>query len=385
MATEEGGRDLALALKDIFRVNFGVRPGEKALVFTDLIRHGGHEELPPPERERRAGLVGVARAAREAGARMGLDVRYMEYPDLGGPGVEPAAELWRLAFGESAVDALEGGGLLDRLRDKAAGREEIERARSIVGRHRGDAVEVVLALANFSTTHTRFRDLLTASAGARYASMPLFSEEMLWGAMGADWAAVADRCDALADALSGAESVRVTTPDGTDISFSITGRKLHKDTGMLREPGTVSNLPAGEVYAAPVEGTGEGVLMLNWAPERRLASPLRVRVEGGMAREVTGDDPYKNELLASFGRRAENANLAELGIGANDRATRPDNILESEKILGTVHMAFGDNSSMGGSVSTPFHQDFVFFMPTLTVKTAGGLREVLREGRLFVG
>ena len=63
-------------------------------------------------------------------------------------------------------------------------------------------------------------------------------------------------------------------------------------------------------------------------------------------------------------------------------AKRPDNILESEKILGTIHIALGDNSSFGGNVSTPFHQDFVFFRPTVILIHKDGNREILmKEGR----
>ncbi len=156
------------------------------------------------------------------------------------------------------------------------------------------------------------------------------------------------------------------------------------DTGMLKEPGSFSNLPAGEVYLAPVEGTAEGVLVLNWAPNRKLASPIRVKVERGRAQEVSGDEPFVAEFIGNLDRFPDNRNVAELGIGTNDRASRPDNVLESEKILGTIHIAFGDNSSMGGTVSTPFHQDFVFFSPTLTVEKNGLVQSVILDGRLTV-
>ena len=43
-------------------------------------------------------------------------------------------------------------------------------------------------------------------------------------------------------------------------------------------------------------------------------------------------------------------NLAELGIGTNDKASRPDNVLEAEKILGTIHLALGDNTGFGGII-----------------------------------
>ncbi|HLB25903.1 MAG TPA: peptidase [Nitrospirota bacterium] len=369
-------------MKGIYGVNLGASPGEKVLVFTDLITGG--ENPDPTERKRREGLVPLARAAAQAGRELALDVRYIEFPALGSHGTEPGDGLWDLAFGGEAAGALREGGLLMRLRAKTAGKEDIEKAREVVGRHRKDAVDAVIALSNYSTSHTRFRDLLTSVAGTRYASMPLFEEDMLQGSMDADWEEVAGLSDRIARAVDGGDSVRVTTPAGTDITFGIKGRRPMTDTGVLREPGSFSNLPAGEVYLAPVEGTGEGVLVLEWAPNRKLASPLRVVVKGGLAREVAGDEPFARELAASFERLGTNRNLAELGIGTNEKASRPDNILESEKILGTVHLAFGDNTSMGGAVSTPFHQDFVFFSPTLTVRAGDAEKTIIRSGRLEV-
>ncbi|MEF9437813.1 MAG: hypothetical protein L0922_03365 [Candidatus Mariimomonas ferrooxydans] len=96
-----------------------------------------------------------------------------------------------------------------------------------------------------------------------------------------------------------------------------------------------------------------------------------------------GKEKYADYLKTKLLERAENANVAELGIGTNDKASRPDNILESEKILGTIHIALGDNSSFGGKVTTPFHQDFVFFKPTMTLIHKNGRRELLlKDGKL---
>jgi len=375
---------LVEALKGIYRVNLGARPGEKILVFTDIIASG--ESLDPAQRGRREGIVKVARSTAEAGRELGMEVAYTEFAALGSHGTEPGYELWRLAFGDAAVSELDESGLLGSLRGKTAGTDEVERARMIVRGHKDEAVDAVIALSNYSTSHTRFRDLLTSEAGARYASMPLFEEDMLWGSMQVDWDGVERRSRKVADVVNRGVSARVTTPDGTDITFGIQGRKAMLDTGILREPGSFSNLPAGEVYLAPVEGTAKGVLVINWAPNRKLSSPIKVFVEDGLAGEVMGEEPYVSDLVSGLDRMPLNRNIAELGIGTNDKADRPDNVLESEKIMGTVHIAFGDNSSMGGKVSTPFHQDFVYFSPTLAVRTAEGAELiVLKDGVLVAG
>jgi leucyl aminopeptidase (aminopeptidase T) len=103
-----------------------------------------------------------------------------------------------------------------------------------------------------------------------------------------------------------------------------------------------------------------------------------------MVVNVEGHEEYVDYLKGKFSETKENRNIAELGIGTNDKAMRPDNILEAEKILGTVHIALGDNSSFGGEVKTSFHQDFVFFEPTVTLIGNTGNRELLmKDGQMI--
>ena len=188
---------------------------------------------------------------------------------------------------------------------------------------------------------------------------------------------------AVAEALGGSETVRVTAPNGTDLSFSIKGRPVVADTGILTEPGSFGNLPAGEAYVAPVEGTAEGRLVLDWAPFYKLREAVTIEVKGGRAVKITGNDPYAEVLGSIIKETPLKGNFAELGIGTNDKAHRPDNILESEKILGTIHIALGDNSSFGGTTKVPFHQDFVFFDPTVVAEKEGDEVKILEGGRLL--
>src|SRR6185369_11405562 len=96
--------------------------------------------------------------------------------------------------------------------------------------------------------------------------------------------------------------------------------------------------------------------------------------------------PHRQKLEAKLAEGELNRNIAELGIGTNDQASRPGNILEAEKILGTVHIALGDNSGFGGTVSTPFHEDYVFYSPTLHAVMADGSRiPLLENGNLLTG
>jgi len=267
---------------------------------------------------------------------------------------------------------------------KEATLHDLGRSRELVLARSQEVADVVIALANNSTSHTRFR-LLVNTAGGRFASLPHFDPEMFFTSMQVDWHTLAERTSRLAEAVNAATEILVETPNGTRMRIGKAGRQAKGDDGLLTAAGSFGNLPAGEVYLAPLEGTSEGIMVLEYGPTRKLSSPLELIVRNGMVVEIRGEEPHRQWLEGRFAENDKNRNIAELGIGTNDRATRPDNILEAEKILGTIHIALGDNSGFGGTVQTPFHEDYVFYRPTLTAVAANGSRtELLRDGTLLI-
>ncbi|MBI4690526.1 MAG: divalent cation tolerance protein CutA [Nitrospirae bacterium] len=334
------------AIGNIFRVNLNVKRSENVLIFTDRPVEG--EVIEDTDRCRRERLRDIAILASEIGKGFCKNLFYRENAATGSHGAEPPPELWAIAFGEKEFKTLKAENLLIRLIKKKATEPDMKRGK------------------------------------ARYASMPLFDASMLEGAMNVDWKTLDRRTRDIARVVNMADIIEVKTLNGTDISFSKKGRRAESDTGILTKPGSFGNLPAGEVYLAPLEGTADGRLVLEWAPTRPLKSPITLKVENGLVKKISGNETYTDYLKAKISEQKENANIAELGIGTNDMAKRPDNILESEKILGTIHFALGDNSSFGGKVSTPFHQDFVFFRPTVTLIYKDSTRKVLMKGGKFV-
>lgn len=355
-------------IADIYKVNLKIRKNEKVLVFTDDFDKN---------------LKKIAKLIADKGKEHTKKILYVEYKPTGSHGAEPPESLWVTAFGKNIVSTLKSKKLLKPLLTKKADPEQLKETERIVKKVRKQAVNVVIALSYYSTTHTRFKDLLTGICNTRYASMPLFDKSMLEGAMRVNWKNIARRTKKIAKRINKSENIEIKTPAGTSLFFSKKGRKAKEDTGIITTPGSSGNLPAGEVYLAPLEGTANGCLVLEWAPTRKLKMPITLYVKNGMVQKIRGKEKYADYLKTKLLERAENANIAELGIGTNDKASRPDNILESEKILGTIHIALGDNSSFGGKVTTPFHQDFVFFKPTMTLIHKNGRRELLlKDGKL---
>lgn len=373
---------IASTLRDIFRINLGVKKHEKILLFTDIPSE--KEEIDESDRQRRFKLRTLCFFTAEIGKNFSKKILFHEYPATCSHGAEPPKKLWELAFGSKAVETLNKYGLFLPIIMKDSDDEDIKKAEEIIRKHKKDAVNCVIALSNYSTSHTRFRDFLTRVCECRYASMPLFDISMLEGAMQVDWKSLAKRTKGIAREINKADFIAVKTINGSFLSFSKKGRKALSDTGILKRPGSFSNLPAGEVCLAPLEGTAKGKLILEWAPTRRLISPITLNVKDGHVIDIDGKDEYSEYLKAKLSERKENGNIAELGMGTNDRATRPDNILESEKILGTIHIALGDNSSFGGKVKTPFHQDFVFFKPTVKLIHKDSTKQtILKSGKLL--
>ncbi|RJQ20802.1 MAG: peptidase [Nitrospiraceae bacterium] len=355
-------------MNNIFKTNLGIKKTERVIVFTD-----GHTR----------NLKRTAKRIAEAGKKFTPHIKYVEYRSTGGHGVEPPAELWREAFGENVLRELKLRKLLRPLLDKKTTESRNREIEKIIRAHRKDAVDAVVALSYYSTSHTKFRDFLNRACGTRYASMPLFDEEMLKGAMKVNYRRMLKKTEDIAKTVNECEEMEIKCANGAFITFSKKGREAKADTGIITKPGAFSNLPAGEVYLAPVEGTANGRLVLEWAPTRKLKSPVTLQVENGFVTKVEGKEKFAGYLKEKLSEKKENANIAELGIGTNDRASRPDNILESEKIFGTIHIALGDNSTFGGKVRTPFHQDFVFFKPTVTLIYKDGSRKILlKNGKL---
>jgi leucyl aminopeptidase (aminopeptidase T) len=370
------------AIYAIYKTNLRIKRDESVLVFTDRISTS--EVLHENDLCRRERLRDIALLTAEIGKAFAKKIVYHEYAATGSHGAEPPEELWSMAFGQRAVNELKKHRLLLPLIKKEITEEGIKKAETIISKNKRSAVNAVIALSNYSTSHTRFRDILTRVCGCRYASMPIFEVSMLEGSMNVDWKELSKRTKSIAKVVNSAETIEIKTPNGTHITMSKKGRKALSDDGILTKPGSFGNLPAGEVFFAPVEGSANGKLVLEWAPTRELKSPITLIIYEGVVKEIIGDEPYADYLREKLDERDENRNIAELGIGTNDRAKRPDNILESEKISGTIHIALGDNSSFGGKVKTPFHQDFVFFKPTVMLKTKDNkCVYLLKDGNLM--
>ena len=205
-------------LRNIFGVNLSVKKSESVLIFTDIPFNG--EVVDDADRCRRERLRDIAILIAETGKSFCKKILYHEYPATGSHGSEPPQEIWAMALGKKAFNELKAQKLLAPLIKKNAKDSDMRRAEEIITRNKRYAVNAVIALSNYSTSHTRFRDLLTRICKTRYASMPLFDAAMLEGAMNVNWRVIDRRTRSIARIVNKAEAVEIKTPNGTSISFS---------------------------------------------------------------------------------------------------------------------------------------------------------------------
>ncbi len=339
-------KTLAPAVVAMLRGNMGLKAGEAVLVLSDVPSAAELARLDLGATGDFLGRTVLARAVAAIATReFGPDrVEFFPYPSVGQHGTEVPGEVAR----------------------------------------RMAAAAVTLALTTYSLTHTE-ATAAAARAGRRIASMPGITAGMFQpgGPMAVDYAAVRRDTRAFADLLTSTTQVRVVCAAGTDLTFSLEGRKGEADDGFLAGSGAWGSLPAGEAFAAPVEGTAAGRLVARrgWYPG--LSEDLTLVFDRGEVREVIGGGEvgrfFRERLRPGVPDAPEShrRNCAEIGIGTNPNAKTPDNVLEAEKIKGTVHVAIGDSSHMGGRTVSDLHEDFV--IPEPDVYFDG--KAVIRRGR----
>lgn len=336
------------AVMNMFLVNMGLQPGERILIITDPPRLYEWQEKQIPWLIRASRRATLARVISEIAAEnlSECTVEFLPYSSIGARPTEPGKEIAR------------------KMRQ----------------------ADIVIAITNQSSmSHTDARRQAN-QAGARIATG--FFAEMFesGGSMDVDYLQVSEETKRISARLTEAKVATVRSRAGTDITFSLEGRLGQVDDGLYREKGRWGNLPSGESYAVPLEETAAGQIVVEAGWARDLQTPMTLRFEGGYVVDLKGGGEVGYQLgdILQLGLDDEpyrsRRNLAELGVGTNPNARSVVNLVEAEKIKGTVHLAIGDNAHMGGRVTVDLHRDFV--IPQATLVLDG--RPILQDGKLLI-
>ncbi len=206
--------------------------------------------------------------------------------------------------------------------------------------------------------------------------------------------------------LKGAEKIHVSDDYGTDFWVSVIDRNPHLEDGLLTDEKISANLmgynlPAGEIYFAVKELKGEGKLFCPITRESSsytIIKNLTLEFKEGKldVNKISADNDI--DKMVSFFRRKEEYdkkqnydrlrtyNVAELGIGCNPEIKKAIGyILADEKLMGSIHLAFGSNNHMGGTSQSSLHWDFVSAPSiNITVEYSDGKTAVVCEKGKFI-
>ncbi|MDR0383318.1 MAG: peptidase M17 [Spirochaetaceae bacterium] len=223
-----------------------------------------------------------------------------------------------------------------------------------------------------------------------------------------DYALLKRRCAGIGDILDEAVSARVSAPGGTDIVIGLAGRKAKSDDGDFSAAGSGGNLPAGETFISPQNGTAEGVIVFDGSISLHdrdiiIRTPIKCVVEKGFVREITGGrEAYELRETVTLAARnacrfereggipaglgevyAKNANaIGELGIGLNPEARVSGNMLEDEKAFHTCHFAIGQNYDE--DAPSLIHLDGLVKAPTIVALMPDGNERVIEHNGILV-
>jgi leucyl aminopeptidase (aminopeptidase T) len=187
--------------------------------------------------------------------------------------------------------------------------------------------------------------------------------------------------------LTSTVKVEVTNPAGTNLSFSTENRPFFTDTKLDWKELKWMNLPTGEVIIAPVEDSLNGKLVCDLAVGgilELLKTPVEITAKNGKAENVTSKDKTVLAKVKEWLATDNWSNIVgEFAFGINPKARLVNEFVESEKIHGTIHIAFGHNLDFPcGRNASKNHLDLLISKPTVKItKKDGETKAILQDGK----
>jgi leucyl aminopeptidase (aminopeptidase T) len=228
--------------------------------------------------------------------------------------------------------------------------------------------DAILMVTGHSLFHSEARRR-ACKHGARVLCLAGSTVESLTRTMTGRYQAVLEKSRKIADIFTIGHQAGITSPAGTNLNLSIARMRGFSDTGMALEPGQAANVPGGEGCVSPIPDSVNGVLVVDgsFPVIGPLTKPVAFTIRNGSILRLTGGREAEKlrKWLRIFGRQAKV--VAEVGVGTNPCAVLTGNTLEDEKVLGTVHVAFGNSLSFDGKGAAACHLDGIMLKPTLTI------------------
>jgi leucyl aminopeptidase (aminopeptidase T) len=235
--------------------------------------------------------------------------------------------------------------------------------------------DIIIGVTDRSISHCPETRIARKRYGTRVITMPGIDRKLFLKAMMANQKRVKEIGDKLAEKLRRSGVVRITTPSGTNVTVRSLTSAVSVDDGDSTRKGRLNNLPYGETCMAPIN-TANGVIAIDFSKiSIRPRDKAKVMLRKGKIVEWNS----KAKRLVDYLRKADGRKalkVVELGFGTNPAHKKIyGKIVHDEKILGSVHIAFG---GFGNARKCKVHEDVVLLKPTVFFDN----RLVINKGRI---
>jgi aminopeptidase len=216
----------------------------------------------------------------------------------------------------------------------------------------------------------------TAARAALFGMSEVALRKVYNQALNVDYAQMQATAARLKGILASGKQMRITAPEGTDLTLNIAGQFIGTSDGIItpgkrQQGGTACQvwLPAGEVYLRPAADSAEGKVVfdhfyMEGKDFRNLALTIKAGKLTGMVAD-TGLDRLK-ELYAAAPAGKERLSVVDLGINPSIRLASGSR-LRSWIPAGTITIVTGDDAWAGGNLDIGFGLAGQLVRGTLTV------------------
>ena len=231
----------------------------------------------------------------------------------------------------------------------------------------------------------------TAWRAARFGMSQDDLAKTFWNGVNIDYADLQKRGGEVKAALAAGDEVKLTHPNGTDLTVKIKGRPILVSDGIISaedmKAGGAANaayLPAGEVYTTPVAGTANGKLVNSKAFYRgKEIDNLTMTFKDGKMTAMTGEGAGFADMKAEYDAvndpRKDEFSFLDLGINPNVKLPA-GSAVGNWVPAGTISVGTGGNTWAGGSNNVPYGQ--TVSLPGATVTLDG--KPIIEGGTLKI-
>lgn len=223
--------------------------------------------------------------------------------------------------------------------------------------------DIIIAITDKSISHCPETRIAGQKHGVRVISMVEVDKSLFLKAMRANQKKIKTISNKLSEKLKKCKKVRITTPSGTDVKVNVVKNAIGVDDGDFTLKGKLNNLPYGEVAMAPIN-IADGAIAIDFSRVNiKPKDQAKIIVKKG---RIVDYNNLKAKNFVEYLRKIDGEKalkVVELGLGTNpEHKNLLGKIIHDEKILGSVHIAFG---GLGDKRRCKIHEDVVLLKPTV--------------------